>query len=103
MTAPLTRTKLYCLATEANVCECEQLAHGCYVKARGRESNPRRLESQVQRITITPPDHFSISGAGGFYLHRSRGGSVAEWLACWTQAQKGPGSNRSRDAVGKQS
>jgi len=29
----------------------------------------------------------------------SRGGSVAEWLACWTQAQKGPGSNRSRDAV----
>ena len=28
------------------------------------------------------------------------GGLVAEWLACWTQAQKGPGSNRSRDAVG---
>ena len=26
-------------------------------------------------------------------------GSVAEWWACWTQAQKGPGSNRSRDAV----
>ena len=28
------------------------------------------------------------------------GGSVVEWLACWTQAQKGLGSNRSRDAVG---
>jgi len=28
------------------------------------------------------------------------GGSVAEWLACWTQAQKGRGLNRSRDAVG---
>ena len=28
------------------------------------------------------------------------GGSVAEWLAYWTQPQKGPGSNRSRDAVG---
>ena len=28
------------------------------------------------------------------------GGSVAEWLACWTQAQKGLSSNRSRDAVG---
>jgi len=26
--------------------------------------------------------------------------SVAEWLACWTQVQKGPASNRSRDAVG---
>ena len=25
--------------------------------------------------------------------------SRAEWLACWTQAQKSPGSNRSRDAV----
>ena len=29
-----------------------------------------------------------------------KAGSVAELLACWTQAQKGPGSNRSRDAVG---
>jgi len=29
------------------------------------------------------------------------GGSVAEWLACWTQAQKGAGSNRIRDAVGQ--
>ena len=27
-----------------------------------------------------------------------QGGSVAEWLACWTQEQKGPGSNRSCDA-----
>ena len=25
---------------------------------------------------------------------------LAEWLACWIQAQKGPGSYRSRDAVG---
>ena len=30
----------------------------------------------------------------------SSAGSVAEWLACWTQARKGLGSNRSRDAVG---
>jgi len=34
------------------------------------------------------------------YVVQAEGGSVAEWLACWTQAQKGPGSNRSRDAVG---
>ena len=33
-------------------------------------------------------------------LPPSPGGSIAEWLACWTQAQKGPGSNRSSDAVG---
>ena len=26
----------------------------------------------------------------------NKGGSVAEWLACWIQAQKGLGSNRSR-------
>jgi len=32
--------------------------------------------------------------------YSARGSSVAEWLACWTRAQKGPGSNRSRDAVG---
>ena len=29
-----------------------------------------------------------------------QGKSVAEWLACWTQAQKGLGSNCSCDAVG---
>ena len=28
------------------------------------------------------------------------GGSVAKWLECWTQAEKGPGSNRGHDAVG---
>ena len=32
--------------------------------------------------------------------NKKKGGSVAEWLACWTQAQKGVSSNRSRDAVG---
>jgi len=28
------------------------------------------------------------------------GGSVAEWLACWTQVLNGLSSNRSRDAIG---
>jgi len=40
--------------------------------------------------------YYSLFYLLAFYLS---GGSVAEWLACWTQAQKGPGSNRSRDAV----
>jgi len=44
-------------------------------------------------MVIRPTDH----GFVGVY----RGGSVAKWLACWTQVQKGPGSNRSRDALGK--
>ena len=30
------------------------------------------------------------------------GGSVDEWLACWTRAQYGPGSSHSHDAVGQQ-
>jgi len=33
-------------------------------------------------------------------LMRICGGSVAEWLECWTQAHKGMGSNRSCNAVG---
>jgi len=42
---PFTGTKLYCLVTEANV--CEQLTEGCYLKVErlGRESNA---------LTITP-------------------------------------------------
>jgi len=32
--------------------------------------------------------------------HYGERGSVVEWLACWTQAQKGLGSNRSCDTVG---
>jgi len=61
----------------------------------------------------SPPDHANIAAAPiatqvtvglktSFYVFYSchEGGSVAEWLACWTQAQKGPGSVRSRDAVG---
>jgi len=31
-------------------------------------------------------------------MHVCKGGSVAEWLACWTQAQKSLGSNRSHCA-----
>jgi len=41
--------------------------------------------------------HSAIRPAASAALN---GGSVADWLVCWTQAQKGLGSNRSRDAVG---
>jgi len=33
------------------------------------------------------------------FIDYMNGGSVAEWLACWTQAQKGLGSNRGRFRV----
>ena len=45
-------------------------------------------------------DHVSYSIIHFMYNIVKKGGSVVEWLSCWTQAQKGPGSNRSRDAVG---
>ena len=40
-----------------------------------------------------------VTAIGHTYA-QSWGDSVAEWLACWTQAQKGPGSNLSHDAAG---
>jgi len=44
------------------------------------------------------------NGAISPFLHHSNhewGGSVADWLACWTQAQKGPGSNQSYSRRGR--
>jgi len=51
---PLTGNELYCLVTEAHV--CEQLVQGCYPKAQGRESNPRHFELQVKR-----PKHHAMT------------------------------------------
>ena len=44
--------------------------------------------------------HTDLQPRSPVIMLRPCAGSVAEWLACWTQVQKGPGSNRSRDAVG---
>jgi len=43
--------------------------------------------------------HFHASRCGLYICRYHNGGSAAEWLACWTRAQKGLGSNRCRDAV----
>ena len=60
----------------------------------------------AEKLEGTDPFHFSplfllplLSRRDRHCTSGFRGGSVVEWLACWTQAQKGPGSNRSRDAV----
>ena len=63
-----------------------------------RQSTSRGCLLQVGQLYHSD----SIAAICGFVV-QLKGGSVAEWLACWTQAQKGLGSNRSRDAVGKQS
>ena len=44
-----------------------------------------RIERTLQQISIV----ISLLGS-----------RVVSWLACWTQAQQGLGTNRSRDAVG---
>jgi len=62
----------------------------------GRKSYSQPETVVVKILAIRPRDHMPI------FLYRPSfcSGSVAEWLSCWTQAQKGLGSNRSRDAVG---
>jgi len=53
-----------------------------------------RATSQQLQVTRTVGVHRNLA------KFHYEGGSVAEWLACWTRAQKGRCSNRSRDAVG---
>jgi len=61
-----------------------------------------RRSSKYERRPFASPPRTPAPGnlTSTSYSARQKGGLVAEWLACWTQAQKGPGSNRSRDAVG---
>jgi len=73
-------------------------------------ANPMNEKQEVSReLSLTSPSALSFTFCeittvcclSHFQqLNGARYSSVAEWLACWTQAQKGPGSNRSRDAVG---
>ena len=67
----------------------------------GRQTHTHRhTYRQTDRQTRSSQYSALLSGAT-VLAHVSRMfGSVAEWLAFWTQAQKGLGSNRSRDAVG---
>ena len=70
----------------------------------------RALLAQASRERMTsmgylhPPRIYIFTRIFGrykpIYNWSNLGGSVAEWLACWTRVQKGPGSNRSRDSVG---
>jgi len=48
-------TKLYCLVTEAHV--CEQLAQGCYLAVHRVGQEPATSRLQVRHATVTPPSH----------------------------------------------
>ena len=55
---PLAGTKLYCLVTEAHV--CEQLAQGPYLVVEWLESNPQPVERKSDSVTITSPSHTAV-------------------------------------------
>ena len=57
---PLAGTKLYCLVTDAHV--CEQLAQGHYVQLSGRDSNLRPIscKSNVLKVKVNV-DFYSAS------------------------------------------
>jgi len=64
-------------------------------------SQPESRRISSRRIGIHV---YTIKSHTVEFLHNAaatptKGDSVAEWLACWTQAQKGLGSNLSRDIV----
>ena len=46
-------------------------------------------------------DYYACFSVAYYYYYTRL--TIAGWLACWTQAQKGPGSNRSRNDVRQQS
>jgi len=52
---PLASTKLYCLVTEARV--CEQLAQGHYMKVERPVVEPWPLDHESNALTTTPPRH----------------------------------------------
>ena len=80
----------------------------CTVRDRVVPEMGSRRDRQTRTVGVTTnhtlilvgrvPSNFGEHGEV-FGILQLFGGSVAEWLACWTQAQKGPGSNRSH-AVG---
>ena len=61
----------------------------------------RMQQLRLRNMKSGVPDDDRNYRSFGFFMYSNVwvGGLVAEWLACWTQAQKGPGSNRSRNAV----
>ena len=66
-----------------------------------QDSSRWAVWNAIIRLQIRPLCPIGLPVWRRYYKSTSGcGGSVAEWLACWTQVQYGPGSNRSWGAVG---
>ena len=61
---------------------------------------PRQARLKIPRYRLPRNLHEKSAAARVLIAVAVYTGLVAEWLAWWTRAQKGPGSNLSRDAVG---
>ena len=96
--------------TEPRYCTKFGKVRTCTVRDRVVPEMGSRRDRQTRTLGVTTnhtlilvgrvPSNFGEHGeVYVFGILQLLGGSVAEWLACWTQAQKGLGSNRSH-AVG---
>ena len=86
-----------------------QVVHTCASVTKQYNQVPvtRRWCSAAGKVTVglalywpCMTDYGGLSTYGAHGLRKGyigTGGLVAEWLACWTQAQKGLGSNRNRN------
>jgi len=67
------------------------------------EIHPTRGPLRLFRRGCAYDDHqqVKLDDSADLFLPSSKTGCLSSLVvACWTQSQKGPGSNRSRDAVG---
>ena len=82
---------------------CKHLLQDCK-ELRGVEKHNRRILQVGTTSTVLVIPHLTrahaFDGPCSGITRVTKGGSIAEWLVCWTQAQKGLGSNHSREAVG---
>jgi len=59
----------------------------------------RLVQEKYTKLVTDARSQLTAKIAENEQLKTQVGGSVAEWLACRTQAQKSTGSNRSRGAI----
>jgi len=85
---------------QSALCDMRTTAAGCLRARNATQRNAtgsatatrRHEQAPYCRSHLPASDGDRVGAVAVFDMVSPRGGSVAEWLACWTQAQKGPGS-----------
>jgi len=91
------KTKKRCYRNNDRTAYSNRCSWACFLINNRKGSD--RFDSRMSQIGKSCEFH----ALHQYFAGHPTGGLVAEWLACWTQAQKVPGSNSSHDAVGYQS